>query len=179
MTLLLLAMASAAGTASPARPCLPIASDHLSPTQSAVDDHKALRKALGEPMPDTPTMVMMYGRGGHLATTEYSIVLARGADDVWRGTAVGRSQIWVKDAPYSPLNRIEWVLDTAKARQLEDALAHRCPFDRSAKKVDLSTPPPRGIIYQRIDVVLPGRKTVTYYADDGDGVIASIIQPPE
>lgn len=74
-------------------------------------------------MPPAPTMVMLYGRGGHLSTEEYSVILSRGVDNVWRGTAVGRSQIWIKDAPYTLMKRIEWVLDNDKARQLDDAMA--------------------------------------------------------
>lgn len=179
MTLLLLAMASTASISSVNPPCVPVASDHLAPTTSAIGDHKALRKALGEPMPQTPTMVMMHGRGGHLSTGEYSVVLARGTNDVWHGTAVGRSQIWVKDAPYTPMKRIQWTLDRDKGRQLDNAISHRCPFDRSSTTANSSGPPPFGYIAQRIDIVQPGQAPITYYASEGDGVIASIIRPPE
>lgn len=179
MKLLLLAMGVIAGVSYATPPCVPVASDHLAPTTSAINDHKALRKALGEPMPHAPTMVMMHGRGGHLSTDEYSIVVARGTDDVWHGTAVGRSQIWIKDASYTPMKRIEWTLDKENGRQLDDAISRRCPFDRSAVKANSSGPPPLGLIAQRIDVVQPGRAPITYYASDGDGVIASIIRPPE
>ena len=177
--LLLLAIASAVSANSTTPPCVPVASDHLTPTESAIDDHKALRKALGEPMPQASTMVMMYGRGGHHSTEEYSIVLARGADDVWRGTAVGRSQFWMKDAPYTPMKRIEWVLDKGKARKLDDAISHRCPFDRSVLSAKNLGPPPRGYIAQRIDVVQPRQSPITYYVSEGDGVVAAIIRPPE
>lgn len=177
--LLLLAMASTARVSSPIPPCVPVASDHLAPTSSAIDDHRALRKALGEPMPQAPTMVMMYGRGGDLSTDEYSIVLARGADNVWHGTAVGRTQIWVKDAPYTPMKRMEWVLDEDQGRQLDDAISRRCPFDRSAASANNSGPPPIGYIARRIDVIQPGQTAITYYASEGDGKVASLIRPPE
>jgi hypothetical protein len=179
MKLLLLAMVSTVGASSPPPPCVPVASDHLAPTSSAVEDHKALRKAIGEPMPQAPTMVMMYGRGGHLSTEEYSVVLARGADNVWHGTAVGRSQIWIKDAPYTPMKRTEWVLDKDRAQQLDDAISRRCLFDRSAASDANSGPPPIGFIAQRIDVIQPGQTPITYYASEGDGKVASIIQPPQ
>lgn len=156
MKLLLLALTSSASPHATTPPCMPVASDNLAPTKSAIDDHKALRKALGESMPQSSTMVMMYGLGGLLSTEEYSIVLARGDDDVWRGTAVGRSQIWIKDAPFKPMRRTDWVLGTDKSRQLDDAIAHRCPIDRSVVKTDKSGPPPLGYIAERIDVVQPG-----------------------
>ncbi len=124
-------------------------------------------------------MVMMYGRGGHLSTEEYSVILARGADDVWRGTAVGRRQIWIKDAPYTPMKRIEWVLDKDKARELDDAISRRCSIDRSALTPKDTGPPPLGYIAQRIDVVQPRQAPVTFYASEGDGVVAAIIHPPE
>lgn len=177
--LLLLAMATATGANSATPPCVPVASDHLAPTSSAIDDHKALRKALGEPMPQAPTMVMMYGRGGHLSTTEYSVVLVREADNVWHGTAVGRTQIWVKDAPYTPLKHIEWALDEEQSQQLDDAISRRCPFDRSVASANSSGPPPLGLISQRIDVFQPGQAPITYYASEGDGKVASLIRPPE
>ena len=172
-------MATTAGASSPRSPCVPIASDHLAPTSSAVEDHKALRKAIGEPMPQAPTMVMLNGRGGHLSTEEYSVVLARGADEVWHGTAVGRSQIWIKSAPYTPLKRTEWVLDEDRAQRLDDAISRRCPFDRSASSDANFGPPPIGFIAQRIDVIQPGQTPVTYYASEGDGKVASLIQPPQ
>lgn len=179
MYLLLLATASATSANVTALPCLPVLSDRLAPTKSAVDDHKALRKALSQPMPQASTMVMMYGRGGHLATYETSVILARGADDVWRGTAVGRTQIWVKDAPFTPLKRLEWGLDKEKAAQIDDAISHRCPINRSAVTATTSGPPPLGRISERIDVILPGQTTITYYASEGDGKIAALIRPPE
>ena len=179
ITLQLLALISAAGAGPPPPPCVPVASDHLAPTSSAIDDHKALRKAIGEPMPQAATMVMMYGQGGHLSTEEYSVVLARGADNLWRGTAVGRSKIWIRDALYTPMKRIEWVLDKDKAQQLDDAISRRCPFDRSVARDANSGPPPLGLIAQRIDVVQPGQTPITYYASEGDGKVASLIQPPQ
>ncbi|MET1757173.1 hypothetical protein ABVV53_17165 [Novosphingobium sp. RD2P27] len=176
---LLLFMASLAGGASSSLPCVPVASDHLAPTTSALDEHRALRKALGEPIPHSPTMIMLYGKGGHLSTEEYSIVLVRQADAVWRGTAVGRSRIWVKDAPYSPMKRVEWVLEKAAAGQLEDAISRRCSWNRAeALQANKSGPTPRDYIPERIDVITAGDAPITFYADEGDGRIAALIRPP-
>ncbi|MGT2516207.1 hypothetical protein ACVOMT_20195 (plasmid) [Sphingomonas panni] len=142
ITLLLLAMPMDAAATS-AKPCIPIASDRLKPTSSELDAHRALRAAVGEPMPEAPTRVMLYGRGGHLSTEEYSIVVARDADGIWRGTAVGRTQMWIDGAPYEPLPRKAWVVDRNTGRQLDAALARRCRFDRSAIVADKSSPSAR------------------------------------
>lgn len=178
MMTLLLAMAWDASTASPKQPCIPIASDRLKPTSSALDAHAALREALGELMPEAPIRVALYGRGGHHSTEEYSIVLARNTDGIWHGTAVGRSQIWVEDAPYTPLPRKEWVVDQDKGRQLDAALARHCRFDRSTVLAGDAGPPPLGRMAETIDVVRSSRPTISYSAGDGDGVIAALIRPP-
>ena len=124
-------------------------------------------------------MVMVFGRGGHLSTEEYSVILAQDANNVWNGTAVGRRQISVKDAPFVPMKRIEWVLDKERSEKLEDAISRRCPFDRSVASNRESGPPPLGYFSERIDIILPGKPTHTYYASEGDGKIASLIRPPE
>jgi len=177
IALLLLAIAPVAGNAS-SSPCLPVASATSKPTASAIEDHRALRKAVDEPMPQSPTMVMLYGKGGHLSTEEYSIVVVRAADGTWQGTAVGRSQIWIKDAPYSPMKRAEWVLDKAAGLELDDAISHRCPSGRepAAKAADTG-PPPRGYVPELIDVVTPGQAPSTFYSEAGEGKIAALIRP--
>lgn len=129
-------------------------------------------------MPDAPMMVMLHGRGGHHSTEEYIVIVARGSGGVWHGTAVGRSQMWIKDAPYTPLARKAWVLGKDKAGELEAAIARRCPIDRSVAMPGESGPPPRGYMFERIDVVQAGRPTVTYYAAESDGGIAALIEPP-
>ena len=177
--LLLLAIAPVPGNASTGPLCLPVASATSKPTASAIEDHRALRKAIGEPMPQSPTMVMLYGKGGHLSTSEYSIVVVRAADGTWQGTAVGRSQIWIKDAPYSPMQRADWVLDKAAGLQLDEAISRRCPAGRKAidKPAD-SGPPPLGSVPERIDVVTPGHAPSTFYSEEGEGKIAALIRPP-
>jgi hypothetical protein len=70
MMTLLLAMMSAAEVAVAAPPCIPLAPKGSDNAASAFEDHRALREALGEPLPQTPTMVMIHGRGGHLSTAD-------------------------------------------------------------------------------------------------------------
>ena len=177
--LFLLAIAPVAGNASTGPLCLPVSSATSKPTASAIEDHRALRKAIGEPMPQSPTMVMLYGKGGHLSTSEYSIDVVRAADGTWQGTAVGRRQIWIKDAPYSPMQRADWALDKAAGLQLDEAISLRCPAGRKAtdKPAD-SGPPPLGSVTERIDVVTPGHAPSTFYSEEGEGKIAALVRPP-
>jgi hypothetical protein len=123
--------------------CVPVATDQLKPTTSDIEEHRALRQAMHEPMPNVPPMVMLHGKGGHLATQEYSIIVARNADGLWRGTAVGRSQVSVKDAPYTSMKRAAWVLDKDTAQRLEDAISRICPIDRIDSSSGANEPPPR------------------------------------
>lgn len=178
IALILLAIAPVTGNASTNSLCLPVASAVLKPTASAIEDHRTLRKAIGEPMPQSPTMVMLYGKGGHLLTEEYSIIVVRSADGTWRGTAVGRSQIAVKDAPYSPMKRAEWTLDKAVGLQLNEAISRRCVSSgQTAAKPADSGPPPRNFVPERIDVVSPRHAPSTFYSEEGEGKIAALIRP--
>ena len=179
IVLLLLAIAPVTGNASTSSPCFPVASAVSKPTASAIEYHRALRKAVDEPMPQSPTMVMLYGKGGHLSTQEYSIIVARSANGIWQGPAVGRSQIWVKDAPYDPMKRAEWTLDKAVGLQLDNAISHRCHSGHktAAKSAD-DEPPFRGFVAERIDVVTPGHAPSTFYSEEGEGKIAALVRPP-
>lgn len=161
-------------------PCLPVPSGRSQPTPSGIADHRALRQAMGEPMPDAPRMVMLHAKGGHLATEEYSIIVARGGDGSWRGTAVGRSRIGIKDAPYHPLKRAEWVLDAAATRRLDDAISRTCPPESAAAAGSARPgPPPLGHIPEKMDVVVPGQPTRTFFASGDGAVIAALIRPPK
>jgi hypothetical protein len=130
-------------------------------------------------MPKEPSMVMLYGKGGHLSTIEYSVIVARNAKGKWRGTAVGRSRIQVMGAPYSPMTTAEWELNGATSQQLEQALSHRCPFRENRSSATPPEAPPLGHIPERIDVVTSGRTIATFYADAEDGAFAAIIRPPK
>lgn len=147
---------------------------------SAVEDHRSLRKVLDEPMPRSPTMVMLYGKGGHLSTQEYSVIVVRADDGRWQRTAVGRSRIWMRDALYRPMERVQWILDEAAGRKLDQALARRCPVMPKAANAPVSSePPPRGMIPQRIDVVTPDHPTVTFDSEDEKDGIALLVRPPD
>jgi len=174
----LLAIALVSGDGSTiAPPCLPTVSAQLNPAPSAIEDHRELREAIGDQMPHARTMVMLYGAGGHLVTEQYSIILVRAANGIWRGSAIGRSQIWVKDAPYIPMDRADWVLDKAAGRELDDAISRRCPFDRKPLAKPSDAAPPLGSVTERIDVIRPGHSSSTFYADEGGGQMAKLIRP--
>lgn len=172
--LLLLAIAPVIGNASTSLPCLPVAPATSKPTTSAIEDHRALRKALGEPMPQSRTMVMLYGEGGHLSTSEYSIIVVRAANGTWHGTEVGRSRIWIEDAPYSPMQRTDWALDKVTGLLLDNAISRRCPAGREATD---SGPPPLGAVPELIDVMTPGHAPSTFYSEEDEGKIAALIRP--
>lgn len=123
-------------------------------------------------------MVMLHGEGGHLATEEYSIIVARSADGLWRGTAVGRSRIWVEDAPYTPMKRAEWILDKATSQKLDSAIDRTCPFDRSAADPARSGPPPLGYVSEMIDIVEAGQVHHSFYVEAGGAGIAALVRPP-
>ena len=151
----------------------------LSKRLSKIESHRALRRSMGEPMPTAATMVMLYGYGGHLATSEYSIVLARGTDGVWRGTAVGRTRIWVQDAPYTPMSRVEWALDPAAGKQLNDSVDRHCPrVDRPYSPSKKPSPPPLGTIFEVLDVVTGDHQHAVSVAPYRSDDLATMVRPP-
>lgn len=178
MQLLLLAAAASSQAIPTSLPlCVPVASDELKPTTSDIEGHKKLRQALNEPMPEGAPMVMLHGKGGHLATEEYSIIVVRSPDGQWRGTAVGRSQIWVEGAPFIPMKRAEWILDKARGDRLTDAISRTCPFNRAVGNDPKAGPPPRGYISEKIDVVSAERLKHSFYVGEGGEAIAALIRP--
>ncbi|OWK28092.1 hypothetical protein [Sphingomonas dokdonensis] len=172
---LLLALVAPAASAD-AVPCIPAATAEIA--SSALADHRALRATLNEPMPEAATMVMLFGHGGHLSTSEYSIVLARRADGRWDGTAVGRSQIWIKDAPFNPMNRREWTLDREESGLLDAAIARRCPAKPPITDNTPGEPPPRSFVSEKIDVIRPEQPPLAFYVSSGDGSFDALLRPP-
>jgi hypothetical protein len=173
---LLASMAGAQSGAAEPPLCLPVASKPAHVAPSAIADHRMLRAAIGEPMPEASTMIMLFGRGGHLATEEHSIVLARDGDRLWHGTAVGR--IRIGQEPFRPLQRTEWTLDKAAGRQLDRAMARRCsPERKPAAGAASSGPPPRGYIPGIVDVVVREGSSSTFYAGEDDDRIVALLQP--
>lgn len=158
--------------------CVPAPSDEKVGTNSALDEHRMLRRALAEPMPDAPMMVMLHGKGGHLSTEEYSIILARDVDGHWRSSAVGRSQIGVAGAPFIPMKRQDWVLDQANARRLESVISRTCPRDRKSTSSANSGPPP-DYITETIDIIVAGHTTTSFFVSDESAQLAALVRPPQ
>ncbi len=178
----LLLLAAAAGSSTPPKNqplCVPVASDNLQVTTSDFDEHKKLRQALNEPLPNERPMVMLHGKGGHLAEEEYSIVVARGLDGHWHGTAVGRQRIMIVGAKFTPKTRAAWVLDDARGKRLSEAVSRTCPFDRtrSDETGSVPPPPPLGYISEKIDVVSGNGDRYSFYVSEGGVAIAALIRP--
>ncbi|RYD68873.1 MAG: hypothetical protein EOP84_29550 [Verrucomicrobiaceae bacterium] len=177
--LLLIVAAQVSAVANPSiRPCVPVPAHKSHRLPSGIRDHRMLREALGEPIPSDTSMIMLYGVGGHHVTTEYSIIVVRAPDGAWRGTAVGRNQIWTAGAPYTPMTRAEWLLSTDAGRQLDQAISHRCKSnDPTTAAQRQSGAPPIGTISERIDIV-QGKRITTFYADPVSEAISALIRPP-
>jgi hypothetical protein len=145
-------------------------------------DHRASRRVfprpVKEPMPDQRPMVMLRGKGGHLSTEEYSIIVARSPDGQWHGTAVGRSKIWIGGAPFKPMKRAEWVLDKASGKRLDKAISRICPFNRDVRTEQNSGPPPLDYVSEKIDVVSAKSKIHSFYVGSGGEGFAALIRPP-
>ncbi|VXC97653.1 hypothetical protein [Sphingomonas sp. 8AM] len=157
--------------------CVPVPTGVAARTSSKLEEHRALRKALDEPLPNAPTMVMLFGRGGHLATDEYSIVLAKTPDGVWHGTAVGRSKIWVEGGPYRVLPRKEWALDAAAGARLDAAITCRHRYTPATAQFP-GPPPSRGYVPETVEIVVNGRTTAAFGSDDQGNGIAELLRPP-
>lgn len=96
------------------------------PVSSVKDKHAALRALLNEPMPVSRSLISIYAIGGDLETTKFSVILARGPNGAWSGTAVGQSKIWVEGAKPSIMPRKAWTLPDDKGRRLDQILADKC-----------------------------------------------------
>lgn len=176
-----LLLAAAVGAAMPSESlphCVPVPSDKLQPTASDIEEHTKLRQALKEPMPDQRPMVMLRGKGGHLSTEEYSIIVARSPNGQWHGTAVGRSKIRIGDAPFKPMKRAEWVLDKAIGKRLDKAISRTCPFNRDVQSDQNSGPPPLGDVSEKIDVVSAKGQIHSFHVGSGGEGFAALIRPP-
>lgn len=176
---LLLALASSvSGAALADEACVPILARDGASAPSALGEHRALRLEMHEPMPQASTMILLYGAGGHMEARWYSIVLTRDDDDgLWHGTAIGRSQTWIKNAPYSPMNRKAWTLDKVAGEQLDAAINRTCPR-RSIVKGARLTPPPLNYITRRIDIIRSHEPLDTFDVDEAGQALAAMILPP-
>jgi hypothetical protein len=144
---------------------------------NALKEHAALRSALGEPMPRAGSLIMLHAQGGHLSTIEYSIALERGPNRLWTGTAVGRSQIWVKDSPSTPLPRKQWTLSKESGQRIDHILQSSClyaePNQFARAKVG---PPGLGAMTQRLDVLTPTRRrSAAFLGGEAKGLTAELV----
>ena len=139
-------------------------------------EHTALRSALGEAMPHADSMVLIHALGGHLSTTEYSIVLERQSNNRWTGTSVGRSQIWIKDAPYSSLPRKQWTLSEESGRRIDTILQSVCLYAEPSQFVsEQNGTPPLGAMIQHLDVLTPTRRRSSdFLGGDAKGLTADL-----
>jgi len=142
----------------------------------AMKEHTALHFALGEAMPHADSMVLIHALGGHLCTTEYSIVLERQSNNRWTGTAVGRNQIWIKDAPYSSLPRKQWTLSEKSGRRIDTILQSVCLYAEPSQFVsEQNGPPPLGAMMQHLDVLTPTRRRSSdFFGGDAKGLTAEL-----
>jgi hypothetical protein len=148
----------------------------------AMQDHRLLRQALGEAMPIASTMILVHAHGGDLASTEFSIVVTRGDDGAWHGTAVGRTQIWIPDTPPTILPRKAWTLSADNGRRLDAILDDRClyaePGDFHGKDA-----PAVGALGFQVDIVTPSHwRQVFFYGGEALGLTREVVtlsQPPE
>lgn len=145
--------------------------------KSALAEHEALRSVLNEPMPESPTRVLVFASGGHLATTQFSVVLEREDDGQWHGTAAGRSRIWVENAPYAPMDRKAWTLSAEKAERLDALLKGRCLYAEPSQFSSISSgPPPRGAMAMHLDIVTPEqRRSAAFLGGEAEGLTAEVM----
>lgn len=120
-----------------------------------VEPHRALRHELGVGLPDAPTRVMIYSEGGHLATTRISIVAVRDAAGQWRTDAVGRSRIWVEDAPPDDMPHLARTLSIKDGRAVDTILANPAFWRETASSPHEAGPPPRGYASRNVAIVTP------------------------
>lgn len=146
------------------------------PVQSAVlDKHRQLRAELGEPMPNEPTMILLHAAGGHLTTSEYSIIAFRSADERWSGTAVGRSKVWIGGGPFRPMDKTEWVLGAEAAKRLDQILDDSCFYAEPRTFDGEGGPPSRGAVFVQLDVITPTKqRSVGYLGGDARGLTAEV-----
>ncbi|RYD44456.1 MAG: hypothetical protein EOP63_05500 [Sphingomonadales bacterium] len=149
--------------------------EDLPVNNAVIDKHRQLRADLGEPMPNEPTMILLHAAGGHLATSEYSIIAYRSADERWRGTAVGRSKIWIEGASFRPMDKREWVLAAEAAKRLDRILDDRCFYAEPRTFGGEGGPPSRGAMFVQLDVITPtNQRSARYLVGYARGLTAEV-----
>lgn len=150
-------------------------SEDLQTQNNGVDKHRKLRAELGEPMPSAPTMVLLYAAGGHLAISEYSIIVYRSAEGKWNGTAVGRSKTSIEEDRFRPMKKREWVLDDYEADRLEKILDDGCFYSESKTFNGGGGPPSRDAMFVRLYAITPTRhRSAGYLTGNAKGLTAEV-----
>ena len=115
------------------------------------------------------------------AGTDYSVVLTRGTSGVWRGTAVGRTQVWIQGAAPSIKPRIEWTLSENEGLQLDRILDDPC-FYAEPTTLPIGGAPLIGAMGVHVDTITPTHAR-SYFSLDGDAeglmqTLISLTMPP-
>ena len=142
--------------ATPIAATCPAASADADVLAGTIEPHRALRQELGVALPDAPVRVLIYSEGGHLATTRISIVAVRNAGGRWRTDAVGRSRIWVKDAPPSDMPHLARTLSAEDSRAVDVILADPDLWRETSSPVGHVEPPPLDHASRDVAVFTPG-----------------------
>jgi hypothetical protein len=148
------------------------------PRPDTLQEHAALRTALGEKMPKAASMILIFAAGGHLSIEQYSIILLRQKNGRWIGTAVGRREIGIQDAPFAPIPRKQWTLSPNAGQRLDQIIRNPCFYAEPSEFVaDDNGPPPLGIMAIRLDVVAPGRRRSSLFlANEPKGLTAEVVK---
>ncbi|WP_203310411.1 hypothetical protein [Sphingomonas beigongshangi] len=140
------------------------------PVSSVEDRHVALRALLNEPMPLSRSMISIHAVGGDLETTEFSVILERGINGTWSGTAVGQSKAWIEGAKPYILPRKAWLLPDEKGRRLNQILADKC-FYAEPTTFHRAEVPAVGVLYINVETRISNhQKQFSYKGGHVDGL---------
>lgn len=148
---------------------------------SVEDKHAALRTSLNEPMPISRSVISIHAVGGDLETTEFSVIVTRGANGAWSGTAVGQSTIWVKGAKPSIMPRKAWTLPDDKGQRLDQILSNKC-FYAEPTTFYRNEVPAVGVLFMDVETRTPNhQKQFSYKGGHVDGLskeLTNLTFPP-
>lgn len=139
--------------------------------ESSAPLHVALRKSLGEPVLAGRSMINIYGSGGDLGTTEYSIMLVRGDDGIWKGTAVGQTTVWLQGASPMITPRKAWILNSRAGRKIDAILDSQCYYAEPTFFQHRLGPPSPGVLGVNLESNTPKHiRRVSYLGGDALGL---------
>ena len=93
---------------------------------SALAQHEELRRAWNAGIPEGASRVLMYYKGGDLATTRVSLIAVRKADGIWHTNEIGDSVIWVAGAKPQPIPTTDRDLSAADSKRVDQLLDDPC-----------------------------------------------------